>query len=198
MRFSPTPEQVKFIYSNYKGKYNKELTDLFNKRFGTNYKISQIKAFKQRNKLDSGITGHFKKGQKSWNKERKGIRYSPATEFKKGHKPANRLPIGTERLKRDGYVYVKIQDGKLNKNWKQKHIILWEKHNGPLPKGHVVIFADGDRTNITIENLILVNRSELLTMNRHNLFYDDPELTKTGALIAKVIDTASKVGKSDD
>ncbi|MEN6487843.1 MAG: HNH endonuclease [Smithella sp.] len=66
-----------------------------------------------------------------------------ATQFKKGNKPANWVPIGTERTNRDGYVEVKIADGRLNKNWKAKHIFIWETANGPVPKGHVVIFGDG-------------------------------------------------------
>lgn len=44
-----------------------------------------------------------------------------------------------------------------NDNFVLKHRFLWETANGPIPKGHKVIFADGDKTNITLDNLIMVS-----------------------------------------
>jgi hypothetical protein len=186
-----TPEEKQFIRDNYLGIKNKDLTSKLNQTFGTNFTIRQVKAFKHKSKLDSGLTGYFPKGNESWNKG-KYVRYSPATEFKKGNKPANWVPLGTEKLKADGYVYVKVQDGKLNRNWKQKHIMLWEKNHGPIPQGSCVIFADGNKLNFELENLILIKRSQLLIMNKNKLIYDDPELTKTGVIISSVIDSGNK------
>ena len=40
--------------------------------------------------------------------------------------------------------------------------LLWEQHNGPIPKGYVVHHKDSDTKNNTIENL------ELLTKKQHN------------------------------
>lgn len=59
--------------------------------------------------------------------------------------------------------------------------------------GHKVIFADGNKRNFNIDNLILVTNSEALIMNKNKLIYEDVELTKTGSLIAKVIDKTNKL-----
>ncbi len=52
-----------------------------------------------------------------------------ANTFKKGHKPHNTKYDGYERFDVDGYVWVRISE----KNWVQKHRLVWEKHNGEIP-----------------------------------------------------------------
>lgn len=59
--------------------------------------------------------------------------------------------------------------------------------------GHKVIFADKNKRNFNIDNLILVADSEALIMNTNKLIYEEAELTKTGALIAKIIDKNRKL-----
>ena len=104
--------------------------------------------------------------------------------FKKGNRPKNRFKVGTERLREDGYIWIKI--GGPNR-WRQKHRLLWEEANGPIPKGGIILFADSDRSNITIDNLILISKSQLLTLNRNGLIQNKRELTEVGVLIADVI-----------
>lgn len=97
-----------------------------------------------------------------------GIEKMKATQFKKGNVPHNHLPIGSERISSDGYVHVKFQDvfnGSSKKNYKAKHRFLWEKEKGPIPKGMNVEFIDGDKMNITIENLVLRSRKENMLNN---------------------------------
>ena len=55
-----------------------------------------------------------------------------------------------------------------------------------VPKGSVIIFADGDKTNLSIENLICVSRNELRVLNQCGLISSVPELTKTGLNVAKI------------
>ncbi len=59
--------------------------------------------------------------------------------------------------------------------------------------GHKVIFADKNKRNFNLDNLILVADSEALIMNTNKLIYEEAELTKTGALIAKIIDKNRKL-----
>ena len=206
-----TDEQINFLRIISKGLGNKETAGLFNQHFGTNYSEEQIKNIKSNYGISSGLTGYFPKGNVSFNKGKKwnefmsekGMLNSLKTTFKKGNKSHNCDPIGTEKWKSDhknrddiGFLYVKVQDGKKQNNWKQKHRLIWEEANGPIPRGHKVIFADGDRTHIELSNLILVSNSQMLIMNRRNLIYSDPEATETGSLIAKVIDKTNKVRRS--
>lgn len=91
------------------------------------------------------------------------------------------MPVGSERVNSDGYVDIKISDP--NK-WKGKHILIWEKENGPVPKGHCVIFGDGNNRNFDSNNLILVSRQQLIVLNKNNLIQSDADLTRTGVIIA--------------
>jgi hypothetical protein len=101
----------------------------------------------------------------------------------KGHKPWNYKPVGTERTNTDGYVEIKTADP--NK-WRPKHIIIWEKANGPVPKGYVVIFADGNKQNVVLNNLLLISRKELAIMNKRGLIANSADLTKAGLTIADI------------
>jgi hypothetical protein len=114
----------------------------------------------------------------------------PTNAFLKGHVPHNWLPVGSEITKGDGYVYVKISDTKnvhSRFNWKQKHILLWEKENGPLPKKRRLLFLDGDKQHISLDNLTLVDENDILQLVRNGLISDDRELTLTGLKIVQLI-----------
>jgi len=197
-----TQEHIAYIAANIQGCSFKELTEKFNAKFNMNLKVAAMVSLADRHGLHNGRDakfnkGHeptqFKKGHTPWNKGKKGINIGGhATQFKKGNKPANWVPIGTERISKDGYVEVKITDGKLNKNWRAKHIMVWEAANGLIPKGHAVIFGDGDKRNFDLNNLLLVTRKQLVRLNQKKLIQNDIELTKTGIIIA---DIHNKIGE---
>lgn len=183
MKHHYTSEQKEFIKTNIVGRTSNELTEMFNKRFGLDLKVSQIRAFIKNNKLKSGLNTNFKKGHIPHNKGKKGVGGWEPTQFKPGHKPYNYKPVGSERVNSDGYVDVKVADP--NK-WKPKHQLVWEKENGPVPTGHVVIFGDGNRRNFDINNLILVSRKQLAILNKNNLIQNDADLTRTGIIVADI------------
>lgn len=178
------PAEVReFIKNNYVGVGHQGMADLLNENFGTNFAKGQMKGIYARFKLNSGRTGRFPKGYKPPNAIRKGQRLSQATEFKGGQLPHNYKSVGTEILRPDGYVWVKLADP--NK-WRQKHVLVWEAVNGPRPKGYVVIFGDGDRHNFDLSNLILISQRQLLVLNRKGLILNNAELTKTGIVVADI------------
>ena len=185
---SPTrsyPENIKkFIYEHYIGVGPTEMTKLLNKTFNKQYSVGQIKGYYSRNKLDSGIDGHFSKGSIPFNKGKKKYWIGgEETQFKKGHIPVNYRAVGSERINVDGYVEIKVADP--NK-WRLKHQVIWEETNGPIPKGYAVIFGDGNSLNLKPGNLVLVSRAQLSVMNRKRLIQNNAELTRTGAIIADV------------
>lgn len=191
-------EQKKFIIDNNYGKYSKELAEMFNQQFDTNITANEIKWFRKNHKLNSGLTGQFQKGNISHNKGKKQSEYmtkeaierTKETRFKKGNRPSNYRPFGSERITKDGYIEVKVADP--NK-WETKNKIVYKQHFGDIPKGYKVIYADGNKLNNDINNLILVSNSELLIANRNHLIYNNKELTESGILISKVIDKTNKV-----
>lgn len=114
------------------------------------------------------------------------------TMFKKGNVPGNHRPVGSERVNVDGYIEIKVKEPS---KWRLKHNVVWEQHHGKIPKGSVVIFLDRDKMNVSIDNLKMITRSELLTMIRHGLYGDSAETTEVGTNIAKLIDSTSKAKK---
>lgn len=101
--------------------------------------------------------GQWAKGSIPWNKGLKG--YCPGGEefrFKKGHVPWHTREIYSERLDKDGYVLIKLDD---RKKWKRKHIWIWEKEHGEVPEGHIIIFRDNDKYNFDINNLKCISRA---------------------------------------
>lgn len=180
------PEEVQdFIRKNVMGTSCRELTERVNTEFGTSYRAPQIKAYKGNHGLSSGLTGRFKKGHIPANKGKKGICASGSEKgwFRKGHVPANHKPVGSERIDVDGYVLVKTAEPN---EWKLKHRLVWQEHNGEIPEGKIVTFLDGDKQNTHRGNLVLITNEENLEMNRSGLRGRDPELTRTGSLVARL------------
>lgn len=186
-----TEEIRDFIVAHAKGTGNAALTEMVNDTFGTEITELQIKTFKKNNKISSGLTGHFPKGHATHNKGMKGIVYAGSEKgwFKSGNTPHNHRQVGSERIKVDGYIEVKIAEP--NK-WQQKQVLTWEAANGKVPKGSVVVMLDGNKLNTSIENLKMITRSELLIMNNHGFFKKEAELTNVGSNIAKLIDAKNK------
>ena len=184
-----TLEMDAFIREHHKGTGHKAMADLVNEHFGTSFTGEQMKAYYSRNKLDSGLTGRFVKGQeppnkgKSWDEymSKDAQRRSRKTTFKKGHVPHNGgTPIGELRLRKavknkpgsHAYYYEKVEQPNV---WRLKHQLEWEKHNGPIPSGCMVVFADGDTTNWHIENLLLETKAQHAIKNRHHIHGNDLE-----------------------
>lgn len=179
-------EIADYIRNNYKGVGNKEMAERLNKKFGTNYTAKQLNTFYKNHGLNCGLTGRFEPGHIPANKGK----HMPTrgrmaeTQFKKGHTPHNKLPIGSIIKKSDGYMWKKIGEGA--RDWKQMHVIVWEEAHGPRPEGYLITFKDGDTTNYKLENLALVSMAESLEMTRKGLRSDNPSITETGVLVARL------------
>lgn len=186
-----TSEQRIFIAEHVQGRTTEELTALVNEQFRINLTPGQVRAYKKNNKLISGIDARFKKGQVSHNKGKSTGGWKP-TQFKSGHRPSNYMPVGSERVNGEGYVDIKVADP--NK-WRAKHLILWEEANGPVPEGHIILFGDKDRRNFDLDNLLLVSKKQLLTLNRRGLIKRDTELTRSAILVTDLIHKVTSLQK---
>lgn len=188
-----TVEEHLFMKSYVPGHSYKEIQQAFIKKFDWEISIGQIKSYIGNHGLNTGRNGRFEKGQTSHNKGVKMPKevYEKAkhTMFAKGHIPHNHKPVGSERINVDGYIEVKVEEPR---KWRLKHNVVWEQHNGKIPRGSVVIFLDRDKMNVSIENLKLVKRSELLIMNRYDLYGENAESTETATNLAKLIDITNQ------
>ena len=126
------------------------------------YKAAQMKRC---SRTQASIDCRFKPGQEPMNKGRRrsdfvskeGEAKCRLTEFKPGHKPHNIKPIGYESVNCEGYVKIKVADGR---PLVFKHVWVWEQHHGKRPAGMIVAFRDGNKLNCDISNLMLITRSE--------------------------------------
>ena len=123
--------------------------------------------------------GMFLKGHVPFNKGKKQhefmseevIQKTIATRFKKGQIPVNIKNVGYERVNVDGYVEVKTEKG-----FVLKHRMIWVEHNGPIPKGYLVRFKNGNKQDIRIENLELVTCAQNM---KDNTIHNYPPEIKT-------------------
>jgi hypothetical protein len=166
---------------------------MLNRKYGTRFTEKQVISFTKNHNVISGRTGCFPKGHKPWNAGTKGMGICKGNSgnFKKGCIPANRRPIGSERVdSKDGYILVKVRERNpytgAPTRFKAKHIIVWELHHGPVPKGMIVIFRDGDRRNFRRSNLVLISKSENVRLNQMRYQKQPPELKPTVFALAKL------------
>lgn len=160
-----TEENIEFLREKAKIKNitEKELNGMYNKEFNQNRSIASLKYIRTKH----GILLNNKRSLAGAGQNRRGSR-----------------PIGAERV-RKGYVEIKVEQPNV---WDQKHRYLWEKHHKKkLKHNEIVIFADKDNRNFNIDNLVMVPRSLLGVMNINGWITEDPELTKSGVQVAKLV-----------
>lgn len=189
-----TPEMDGFIIAHHKGTGPADMAKLVNRFFGTSFTKEQMKAYYGRNKLNSGLSGRFTRGHVPYNKGKSWDDYltseqqegSRRTQFKKGHMPHNGgTPVGELRIRRQkgSRPYYWEKTGQPN-IWRMKHVIEWEKANGPVPEGYILNFADGDTLNWEVSNLVLTTRAQHCIKNHLKIYGHDRESAITANLIA--------------
>lgn len=180
-----TKEQIEWLKDNRAGVNFDVTTERMNERFGTNFKVSQVRGWCHTHHLPCGVDMRFPKGHESYNKGRKGW-CAPGCEkgwFKKGHRSQNWMPVNSEALVKDGYIKVKIAEPNV---WELKHRVVWQRVNGAIPEDSCLIFLNGDKTDCRVENLMLIKRSILSVLNHEGLMSNDPDVTRCGVTMAMI------------
>lgn len=181
-------EHLRFVEKNLPGRSYREVYKTFEEKFKLGVSYNAFCLFCKNNGVKNGLDGRFVKGEKGrvpWNKGMKGLQVGgKETQFKKGEESVNRRPVGSERLmQRDGYTYVKVAQPD---KWRLKHHIIFEEAHGEIPSGYKVAWGDGDRTNFSADNLVLVSDRQMIVMNKMGLKSTSAEITKTGTIIAEL------------
>lgn len=209
VEWSSHPEYGEFLLGFIPGHGEREIADAFEREFGIRLTRSQVKNAKTRLGVTSGTHGgRFEPGREAWNRGRPQAEWMPpesvertrATRFRPGQLPHNArdLPVGSERVTRDGYVEVKVADrpsgeGPAHDNWRPKAHLVWEEANGrALRPGEVVVFADGNRSNLDPDNLVAMTRAEHNVIATRGIPYADRETCETAVRIARVKMAASR------
>ena len=108
--------------------------------------------------------GRFKKGHKTWNKDKKGIHLHEPTEFKSGENhTGDKHPSwkgGVHRMEAD-CTHVWTGNGTRVRRPRK----VYEENNGPIPRGFIIIHIDSDKHNDHPDNLEAISRAENMKRN---------------------------------
>ena len=185
-----TEEHKNFIRWAFKKMPESKIAGPFNEHFGTFITTKQIKGCVTNHKIRCGRTGCFKIGNEPWNAGTKGLTGPNKGSFKKGTVPPNRKPMGFERISKDGFIEIKVDERNprtgFSTRFKHKHRHVYEQNFGPIPDGMVVALKDSDPQNCDPDNLMLVSRTELLFMNGMQYSKAPEPIKPSLAVIAKL------------
>ena len=81
----------------------------------------------------------------------------------------------------------------IKRQWEKKHLYMYKKYHGSIPKNCNVIFLDGDRDNFSEENLVCIPRQQHRIMAGNNLYFNDKELNNTALMVAELIEKVKEV-----
>ena len=160
-------EELAFIEAR-KNLPRKELHASFVRAFGRD-DVSQpnLTALCKRKGWLTGRTGRFQKGMKPWNKGKK-MPFNPNSAknwFRKGQRPHNTKWEGHENVRKDGYVWISVRQRNQHTGFERRYVLkhkwLWERENGPLPKGYALKCLDGNRRNTDPDNWVAIPRAML-------------------------------------
>jgi hypothetical protein len=171
---------------------------------------ANLHALRKRKGWLTGRTGCFVKGQVPPNKGMpcppgKGGRHPNArkTQFRKGQLPHNTNYAGHERVSKDGYVEISVDETNPHTGFERRYVLkhrwLWEQANGPVPDG-MALKCLGERVNTDPSNWALVPRALLPRLNgRFGRGYDaaPAELKPTIMAVAKLEHTARQKRKRE-
>lgn len=174
-----TSDELEYVRLNYANNYTKDIAAAINRSERAVYQAAinlnvrktpefiKISLEREAEKLKViGAKTRFQPGHITHNKGKKMSKdiYDrvKVSMFKKGIEPHNTKYDGHERLDpKDGYIYIRISKGK----YVLKHRLVWEQHNGPIPKGNIIIFKDKDKYNLNIDNLQMITKRENMLRN---------------------------------
>lgn len=168
-------------------------------KFGRRVKAANLHALRKRKGWRTGRTGCFEKGAVPINKGKKcahgkGGRHPNArkSQFKKGGLPHNTNYLGHERVSKDGYVEISINEVNPHTGFERRYVLkhrwLWEQAYGLIPEG-MALKCRGDRLNTDPSNWEMIPRALLPRLGgRFGRGYDQApdELKPTIMAVAKL------------
>ena len=171
MRRFWTKDEVARLRELYPNKGNKELAKMFRR--------SEVAIFGKAGELGLRKSEKYLKSIRWQNghvPHNKGKQFPPTgrmkeTQFKKGHVPHCWKQIGTERIAKDGYIERKVSDTRTRKDWVPVQNIVWIQAHREIPKGHIVVFKNRNKTDFRLENLELISRQENMLRNSIHVKY---------------------------
>ena len=199
-----------YILSHYRGVGPAQMVRDVKTDLGYTMTVQQMNNLYKRHGLRSGVNGQFKKGHVPFTKGKKreeflsseDIERVKKTQFKKGQKPPNSVPIGyVSHVQGDSYYWVKINDipkAKKTVNWRKLHELMYEFYYGPVPEGNVVFFKNKDTNDFSKENLGIMTKTELVEMNKRRRISEHAEITEVNLTLTRLEAKRREIERIDD
>jgi hypothetical protein len=208
MKKSWTNSEIEILRVLYPDYTAREITEVLNRPISSIYNIARQMNLKKSEEFNRSVYSgrltrathnfaatQFKKGQRPFNKGKKleefmtqkGIESISKSWFAQGHLPHNTLSDGEIRVRKDKnnhvYKFIRVSLGV----WKALHVYNWEKENGPVPEGFIVVFKTSDRMNCDVSNMEIITRRE--HMLRNSITRYPEELRSTMKILKKLTRT---------
>ena len=79
----------------------------------------------------------------------------------------------------------KVRRIKINGVWIRYARYVWEKANGPIPKGHHIVHADRNQLNCALPNLRCLDKAGYVLHAQQGVKYDEQYRANVGAAVSK-------------
>lgn len=186
------------------GEYHRAFCERFDR---ADVSAVNLHALRKRQGWRTGRTGCFDKGLVPHNKGKPHPAARSANcarnQFRKGGLPHNTKYAGHERVSKEGYIEISIEETNPHTGFLRRYVLkhrwLWEQVNGAVPKG-MVLKCKGDRMNTDPDNWELVPRALLPRLNgRFGRGYDEApdELKPAIMAVTKIEHLARKARRSE-
>lgn len=172
------------------GDYHRAFCEAFGR---DDVSAANLHAMRKRKGWRTGRTGHFSPGNEPFNK---GTNFCPPGSekgwFRAGRLPHNTQYLGHERVSKDGYVEISINEVNPHTGFERRYVLkhrwLWEQAYGLIPEG-MALKCRGDRLNTDPSNWEMIPRALLPRLGgRFGRGYDQApdELKPTIMAVAKL------------
>ena len=164
----------------------RELTERFNKEFGTNKTELAIKSWCNNRGYKSSSDGRFKTGNVSWQTGLNGEEYKEhftKESFERGTfgmKEANKTREIGDEIIIDGtpWIVTSLEYGIPFCDRRQpKRRVVWEQLHGEIPKDYCIICLDGNQMNCDPSNLYCMPIKFRPLLAKNKWWFGNAELT---------------------
>jgi hypothetical protein len=193
-----TPQEDKYLCDNYLTIPAKRMSKILGrsesgarqrmKLLGLQVPQAIILKFKENSRFKKGDTPP-NKGVKmiEWMKPEM-IERIKITQFKKGNAPHNTKYDGAERICKDGYIEIRIRKAK----WVHKHRFEWEKVNGIISIGLILVCKTDNKLNSHPDNWELISREQNMNRNSGPINLSDKMVATYLAASSRKVDKGLK------
>lgn len=199
-------EQEQFLKENAPLMSRKELTEQFNRKFGTIRTVDGIRGFCNSRGYHSSTSGKFEKGHVSWQTGLRGDEFkSHYTEESfargiEGMRQANKTRKIGDEIVIDGMPWIVTSleyRVPFHERRQPKRRVVWEQIHGKIPSDHCVVCLDGNQMNCDPSNLYCMPVKFRPILGKNHWWFGNAELTLAAIKWCELHYAIKEVNSSD-